>query len=181
MSDSAERLALRGVPKCERIVDVVKWLTKNKLSVEDAEEATREKYNRYRNVEMTMSAQKARMCGKIPEFDNNIGLIDMLIAKRDANEPFVTSFKISEDVYLKAVAKKPEGVTLWVGSDLMVEYGLEEAKQMLQTNRASVQIIADELILDMEYLKDQLTMTEVNLACIINYGVRKRRAIASRN
>uniref|UniRef100_A0A8R1HYZ0 Prefoldin subunit 3 n=2 Tax=Caenorhabditis japonica TaxID=281687 RepID=A0A8R1HYZ0_CAEJA len=181
MSDSttSEALSARGVPKCELIEDVDTWLTKEKMSVEEAEVVIREKYGKYKYVESSMAAQKQRMSEKIPEFDNSLSIIDTLIAKRAANESFETTFMLSDDVYSKAVVQKPETVSVWLGANVMVEYDLESAKKMLEKNRNSVQKVVDELSRELAYIKDQITTTEVNMSYIVNYGVAKRRAAAS--
>ncbi|CAI2298613.1 unnamed protein product [Caenorhabditis sp. 36 PRJEB53466] len=179
MTEESEKLSARGVPKCELIEDVAGWLAKEKMSPEEAEVVTREKYGKYKYVESSLTAQKARMGEKLPDFDNSLTIIGTLIAKRAANESFETTFLLSDDVYSKATVQKPETVSLWLGANVMVEYGLEEAKQMLEKNRSSVQKVVDELTRELDYLKDQITTTEVNLSHIINYAVAKRRAAAA--
>lgn len=90
--------------------DVESWLTKEKLSIEEAEVVLREKYGKYKYVESSMLAQKVRMSEKIPEFENSLSIIDTLIAKRAADESFETTFLLSDDVYTKATVQKPEKV-----------------------------------------------------------------------
>ncbi|CAL2028279.1 unnamed protein product [Caenorhabditis brenneri] len=172
----SESSSARGIPKSDLIEDVESWLTKEKLSIEEAEVVLREKYGKYKYVESNMHAQKQRMAEKIPEFENSLSIIDTLIAKRAANESFETTFLLSDDVYTKAVVPKPEKVSIWLGANVMVEYDLEDAKKMLDKNRGSVQKVVDELTNELAYIKDQITTTEVNISHIVNYGVNKRRA-----
>lgn len=57
----------------------------------------------------------------------------------------------------------------------MVEYTFDEALQLLTKNLESAEYNLRELNEDLEFLKDQITTTEVNIARIFNYDVKQRR------
>ena len=60
---------------------------------------------------------------------------------------------------------------LWLGANLMVEYTYDEAIKLLGKNLANAELKIKETEDDMDFLKDQITTTEVNLARIYNQGV----------
>ncbi|CAI5438013.1 unnamed protein product [Caenorhabditis angaria] len=166
----------RGIPKSDLIEDVGSWLKNKSLSIEEAEVVVREQYGKYKYVESSMTAQKSRMMEKIPEFKNSLSILDVLIAKKEKNESFETTFLLSDDVYSKAVVPKPDKVSIWLGANVMVEFELDNAKQLLEKNRASVQKVIDELTSELEFVKDQITTTEVNMSHLVNYRVAQNQA-----
>jgi hypothetical protein len=57
----------------------------------------------------------------------------------------------------------------------MVEYPLEEAKEVLANNLAVANKNLEQVIVDLKHLKSQITTTEVNVARVYNYDVKQRR------
>ncbi|VDL73080.1 unnamed protein product [Nippostrongylus brasiliensis] len=178
------------------VEDVEAWLAKEKLSPEEGVSVLEEKYKKYKYVEASMTSQKARMAEKLPDYKNSLAILDVLIEKKMAlnpfpvramnirmvricfqakEEPFETTYLVSEEVYTKATVKKPEKVSIWLGANIMVEYELDKAKELLEKNQGSVQKAVDELTSELAFVKDQITTTEVNIAHVHNYGVKKRQ------
>ncbi|WKX89215.1 hypothetical protein Q1695_008682 [Nippostrongylus brasiliensis] len=165
----------RGIPVMEVVEDVEAWLAKEKLSPEEGVSVLEEKYKKYKYVEASMTSQKARMAEKLPDYKNSLAILDVLIEKKAKEEPFETTYLVSEEVYTKATVKKPEKVSIWLGANIMVEYELDKAKELLEKNQGSVQKAVDELTSELAFVKDQITTTEVNIAHVHNYGVKKRQ------
>ena len=57
----------------------------------------------------------------------------------------------------------------------MVEYPLEEAKEVLSNNLNTANRNMEQVSNDLKFLKSQITTTEVNVARIYNYDVKQRR------
>lgn len=57
----------------------------------------------------------------------------------------------------------------------MLEYETGEALALLRKNYESAKANASQIKLDMDYLRDQITTVEVNMARIYNYDVTLRR------
>ena len=55
----------------------------------------------------------------------------------------------------------------------MLEYELDEAEKLLSNNLSSSESILKEVVSDMEFLRDQITTTEVNMARVHNWNVKK--------
>lgn len=49
-------------------------------------------------------------------------------------EEFETQFLLSDQVYAKAVIPPTNTVCLWLGANVMLEYSLDDAKELLQQN-----------------------------------------------
>lgn len=57
----------------------------------------------------------------------------------------------------------------------MVEYGIDEAKTLLTDKLSMAKKSVDSLKQDLEFLREQITTMEVNIARIYNYDVKRRR------
>lgn len=57
----------------------------------------------------------------------------------------------------------------------MLEYTIPEAEKLLNKNLAQAERALKQIELDMDFLKDQLTTTEVNMARVFNWNVRNRQ------
>ena len=92
---------------------------------------------------------------QIPEIEKSLKAVELLQRKRDAGEPVrvwlprrcshacalpqvnpaaaqaTFDFSLSEQAYAKATAKDIKTVNLWLGAQVMLEYGLDDAKALL--------------------------------------------------
>ncbi|CAB3408551.1 unnamed protein product [Caenorhabditis bovis] len=177
--ESSEKQSHRGVPTMELIEDVSTWLAKEKMSPEEAEVVLREKYSKYKYVESSMNAQKAKYVEKLPEFKNSLEIIKILLEKKEKEEPFETTFLLSDDVYTKATVPKPEKVSVWLGANVMVEFELEKAQALLEKNQNTVQTMINDLTHELAFIKDQITTTEVNMAHLVNFVVAQKKAASA--
>ena len=66
-------------------------------------------------------------------------------------------------------------VCLWLGANVMLEYPRAEAITLLKQQLADVKLALETVIDDMGFLRDQITMTEVNMARVFNWDVKERR------
>ncbi|CAN8018672.1 unnamed protein product [Ixodes persulcatus] len=87
-----------------------------------------------------------------------------------------TRFVLSDQVYSKAVIPPTERVCLWLGANVMLEYSLEGAEELLCRNLQTATRNLTELDSDVDFLRDQITTTEVNMARLHNWNVKKVQA-----
>ncbi len=57
----------------------------------------------------------------------------------------------------------------------MLEYDLDEAEKLLTKNKSSAETNIGQIGFDLDYLRDQMTITEVTMARIYNWDVKKRK------
>ena len=57
----------------------------------------------------------------------------------------------------------------------MLEYPLSEAEELLTKNQASALKNLGQIAFDLDYLRDQMTITEVTMARTYSWDVRKRQ------
>lgn len=139
-------------------------------------EDVRDMLQRYSHVEQELQQRKQRLQLKQPEIEKCLDAVNMLIDRNDSGEDMDLDFSLSDHVYARATVKHAGYVGLWLGAGVMVEYSLDEAKALLEEQLQSCMRQLDVLVDDCNYVKDQVTTTEVALARIYNYsvGVKKK-------
>merc|ERR1712232_506498 len=84
-------------------------------------------------------------------------------------------YQLSENIWSRAQVAPTNCVCLWLGANVMLEYTLDEAVELLRTNEANAKETIRNLDEDMAFLRDQLTTTEVNIVRTHNYNVKLRQ------
>lgn len=57
----------------------------------------------------------------------------------------------------------------------MLEYTLDEAEELLLGNQKTAQSALEKVDEDLDFLRDQITTTEVNMARLHNWAVKQRQ------
>jgi hypothetical protein len=83
---------------------------------------------------------------------------------------------LSEQVYSNAKVKpRSKSVCLWLGANVMLEYSLQEADELLTKNQSLAIEKLSQIDLDLEFLRTQITTTQVNMARVFNWDVHRRK------
>ena len=86
---------------------------------------------------------------------------------------------VSDNIWAKAKIPNDSGrVGLWLGANVMVEYTYQEALVLLNKNLKNAEDKLKEADDDIDFLKDNLTTTEVNMARVYNQGVANKQKAA---
>ena len=119
-----------------------------------------------------MSRGKESLRVKTPDIKKTLEMVRMLKEKHSAKESMQTNFLISDNVWAKATLPNDTGrVGLWLGANVMVEYSHDEALALLERNLKNAEIRLKSTQEDLNFLKDQITTTEVNIARCYNQTV----------
>mmetsp|Transcript_50271 Transcript_50271/g.144903 ORF Transcript_50271/g.144903 Transcript_50271/m.144903 type:complete len:313 (-) Transcript_50271:92-1030(-) len=165
----------RGIPEAIFIENIEEMCANRKPT--DVVARLQELYSKYQYMQSSIAAQRSGLKVKIPDIGNALDTVNHLIDKRDkAAEGETTEYRyqLAENLWSTASAPATNHVHLWLGADCMLEYTLEEAKELLTTNETNAKTMLKSLDEDMAFLRDQLTTTEVNIARCHNYGVKLR-------
>ncbi|KAG4929423.1 hypothetical protein JHK82_046486 [Glycine max] len=110
---------------------------------------------------------------KIPDIEKCLDVVATLQAKR--------GYWCSEEKYSQACVEETDSVCLWLGPNVMSEYSLEEAIDLLQNQdnaKASLEVLAT----DIQFLRDQVTLTpNVHRRKIIQAGAITAQKLANKN
>ena len=100
--------------------------------------ALQQMYSKYKFMETSLQKSRETFKRKIPDTCKDLAIVRHVIAKRDAGEVLRTHFNVADNVYAKAEVDCSVGkVCIWLGAHVMVEYGYEEALDLLEKNVAS--------------------------------------------
>lgn len=134
----------------------------------------RDTLQRYSHVEQELQQRKLRLSQKKPEITSCLDAVTLLLEKQNSEEDIELDFSLADQVYARAKVQKAGYVGLWLGAGIMVEYSLEEAKSLLEEQLSSCVRQLDTLVKDCDYVRDQVTTTEVTMARVYNHAVVAR-------
>uniref|UniRef100_A0A915MBA3 Prefoldin subunit 3 n=1 Tax=Meloidogyne javanica TaxID=6303 RepID=A0A915MBA3_MELJA len=156
--------------------NVENYLTEKKKTLDDVQEDERDHFRRYKLLETSALQQKAKIDESILDYQKSIDSLKMLAEQKakKANSVLVT-YKLDENLFSDAVIEEMDRVCIWLGANVMVEYKLEEAQTLLTNHLANIEQTNGETEEELDFLRDQITTTEVNLANLYNYGVLLRK------
>uniref|UniRef100_L7M6P2 Prefoldin subunit 3 n=1 Tax=Rhipicephalus pulchellus TaxID=72859 RepID=L7M6P2_RHIPC len=174
---ATKKLVHAGIPKAECLDDMEEFMAREENQTIDAAlKNLDEQHSKYKFMELNLLQKKQRLKSQIPEIKTSLELIKLLKSKRDSSEDMETRFVLSDQVYSKAVIPPTERVCLWLGANVMLEYSLEGAEELLCKNLQTATRNFTELNSDLDFLRDQITTTEVNMARLHNWNVKKVQA-----
>ncbi|XP_052208108.1 prefoldin subunit 3 [Diospyros lotus] len=174
-SSSATVTERRGIPAAAFVEDVESYLSQSALDVNSALAFLQERLQQYRLVEMKLLAQQRDLQAKIPDIEKCLDVIATLQAKKGTGEALIADFEVSEGIYSRACIEDSDSVCLWLGANVMLEYSCEEATALLQSNLENARASLEVLVADLQFLRDQVTITQVTIARIYNWDVHQRR------
>ncbi|KAK9071717.1 hypothetical protein SSX86_008146 [Deinandra increscens subsp. villosa] len=164
----------RGVPAASFVKDVQAYLNQLGLDVNSTLAFLQERLQQYKLVEMKLLAQQRDLQAKIPDIEKCLDVVATLQAK-DCDEALLTDFELSEGIYARAQIKNTDSVCLWLGANVMLEYSCEEATTLLQNNLENAKASFEVLVADLQFLRDQVNITQVTTARVYNWDVHQRR------
>merc|ERR1711974_417183 len=97
------------------------------------------------------------------------------MGKKDEGVEIETRYQLADHVYGRATIKSAQKVNLWLGAEVMLEYEVDEALDLIKGKLTSARESLATYNKDLAFLKDQITTTEVNLARVFNHDVQVRR------
>jgi prefoldin subunit 5 len=128
-----------------------------------------ELYQKYKFMETQLIRGRESLKVKTPDIKKTLEMVRLLKEKHAKEESMQTNFLISDNVWAKATIPNTTGkVGLWLGANVMIEYSYDEALGLLEKNLVNAEIRLRSTEEDLNFLKDQITTTEVNIARVYN-------------
>ena len=166
----------RGVPTMNFIESVDDWI--DKFTSEKLLSYINQYLNKYKFMEAQIVKSNEGLNVKIPDIEKCLETIEYL-EKKEKDKPVKVDYMVSNNLWAKAEITSPDSVFLWLGANVMCEYKMDEAKVLLNQNLQNAKNQIKKNNIDLEFIKDQMTVCDVNLARIYNETVR-RNAIAKK-
>merc|ERR1739842_256956 len=109
-------------------------------------------HQKYKFMENSLATRRKRLKAQVPDIKSSLAMIKKLREKKNSEETMETQFLLSDQV------------CLWLGANVMLEYTLEDAEELLTKNCESAEKNLAQIAFDLDYLRDQMTITEVTMA-----------------
>eukprot|EP01127_Copromyxa_protea_P004523 TRINITY_DN1437_c0_g1_i1.p1 TRINITY_DN1437_c0_g1~~TRINITY_DN1437_c0_g1_i1.p1 ORF type:complete len:184 (+),score=50.68 TRINITY_DN1437_c0_g1_i1:22-552(+) len=153
------------------IEDVAQYMSTQE-STEAVLEQLNNEYRKFKYLEGRLVDQRENLKEKIPDIERTLNAVKHLQKQAETQK---TNFELTNGLWIEAEIPKAEHVFLWLGANVMVEYSHEEAVTLLSNNLEQGIKSLEKAEDDLAYMKDQITVTEVNIARVYNWGVKQRR------
>ena len=162
----------RGVPTMNFIENVDDWI--DKFTSEKLLSYINQYLNKYKFMEAQIVKSNEGLNVKVPDIEKCLETIEYL-EKKEKEKPINVDYMVSNNLWAKAEVKIPDSVFLWLGANVMCEYKMDEAKTLLNQNLQNAKNQIKKNNNDLEFIKDQMTVCEVNLARIYNETARRNQ------
>ncbi|KIP06574.1 hypothetical protein PHLGIDRAFT_72529 [Phlebiopsis gigantea 11061_1 CR5-6] len=164
----------RGIPKAPFIADVAEYLGPNP-EVESALKEFQAALAKYRYMDQNLAQRRRGLEEKIPDIKKTLSMIEYLKERRVRHKPLTTTFELNDTLYAEAELEDTDTVYLWLGANVMLSYKIPEAIALLRSKLDSAESNLKNVIEDLEFLREQITVMEVNTARVYNWDVKRRR------
>ncbi|XP_051570446.1 prefoldin subunit 3-like [Myxocyprinus asiaticus] len=172
---AANRKKHLGIPEAIFVEDVDAFMKQPGNDTADAVlRKLDEQYQKYKYMELNLAQKKLRLKSQIPQIKQTLEILRHMQKKKDTTDPMETHFLLADNVYCRASVPPTDKVCLWLGANVMLEYDIDEAQALLEKNLATATRNLDSLEEDLDFLRDQFTTTEVNMARVYNWDVKRR-------
>ncbi|XVF62424.1 hypothetical protein PTKIN_Ptkin09bG0006500 [Pterospermum kingtungense] len=117
---------------------------------------------------MKLLAQQRDLQAKIPDIEKCLDVVATLQARKGIGEALIADFEVSEGIYSQTRFEDNDSVCVWLGSKC---HATSVLKKNLENAKASLEV----LLTDLQFLRDQVTITQVTIARLYNWDVHQRR------
>ncbi|XP_071818813.1 prefoldin subunit 3-like [Apostichopus japonicus] len=169
-----------GIPQAAFVEDVDEFMKQDcNESAEAVIKRLDEQHQKYKFMELNLMQKKRRLKTQVPDIKSTLDIVKHMISKQENGKPLDTQFLLSDQVYAKASIPPTSKVSLWLGANVMLEYELQDAEALLTKNLSAANSALKQVSFDLDFLRDQYTTVEVNMARVYNWDVKRRQALAS--
>jgi len=177
------KASFSGIPESQFIEDVESYMKGEESaeakikSLDEEHEMYKKVHQKYKFMENSLSARRRKLKAQVPDIKSSLSMITKLREKKETEETMETQFLLSEQVYARAKVPPTNKVCLWLGANVMLEYTLDDAEVLLKKNCEQAEQNLGQIAWDLDYLRDQMTITEVTMARLYNWDVKRRKEI----
>ncbi|KAF8624299.1 hypothetical protein AX15_005931 [Amanita polypyramis BW_CC] len=191
----AEEKNARGIPKAPFIANVEEYLGGPDAEIEGTLRAFQDALAKYRYMDSNLTQRRQSLEEKIPDIKKTLDMVEYLQERREGKgssyeddeeldnlegedntiKPIRTTFELNDTLYAEAELEDIDTVYLWLGANVMLSYKIPAAITLLKSKLEIAQTTLDNTVEDLEFLREQLTIMEVNTARVYNWDVKRRR------
>ncbi|KAI0078427.1 Prefoldin, subunit 3 [Panus rudis PR-1116 ss-1] len=196
--DTKEKNA-RGIPRAPFIANVEEFLGPDP-NVEQALKELQTALAKYRYMDSNLTIRRSSLEEKIPDIKKSLAMVEFLQERRESKSksntdddleddlgsesgqagPIRTTFELNDTLYAEAELEDTDTVHLWLGANVMLSYKIPAAISLLRSKLEGAESSLAAVIEDLEFLREQITVMEVNTARVYNWDVKRRRELRER-
>ncbi|XP_043194868.1 prefoldin subunit 3-like [Amphibalanus amphitrite] len=167
-----------GIPEAQFLEDVDSFMKEQgpEVTVEMILKRLEEQHQKYKFMELNLMSRRKRLKSQIPDIEGSLKIVKQMQEQKGKEGVISSHFLLSDQVYAKAESTPSETVCLWLGANVMLEYSLDDANKLLSDNLSNASKNLGQVEHDLDFLRDQFTTVEVNMARVYNWDVKKRQA-----
>lgn len=176
----------RGIPEAPFVENVEDYI-KNPEDFEMCFGKFQDHLSKYKYMQESKLASVKQLRQKIPDIENTLSMCELLKKKQERededngdDEPLEINYQLNETLFTKAAVNSRDPnlkVGLWLGADVMLEYPLDEAIDLLTKKLSDAKESLEISNQDVEFLRENITTMEVNCARLYNWDVNRRQAL----
>ncbi|KAJ3567260.1 hypothetical protein NP233_g6475 [Leucocoprinus birnbaumii] len=185
----------RGIPKAPFIENIESYLGGADAEVEGPLKRFQDALAKYRYMDGTLTQRRSSLEEKIPDIRKTLDMVEFLRDRREgksssedededddldddesgSQKALTTTFELNDTLYAEAELQDSDTVYLWLGANVMLSYKIPAAIALLQSKLTAAETSLTNTIEDLEFLREQITVMEVNTARVYNWDVKRRR------
>ncbi|KZT19578.1 Prefoldin subunit 3 [Neolentinus lepideus HHB14362 ss-1] len=189
----------RGIPKAPFVANVEEYVGGYEADVEPTLRKIQDALAKYRYMDANLQQRRQGLAEKIPDIKKTLAMVEFLRERRegkqkassegddddddlddedgdgDGKKPLTTTFELNDTLYAEAQLENTDTVYLWLGANVMLSYKLPAAVTLLKSKLDVAESSLQNTTEDLEFLREQITMMEVNTARVYNWDVKRRR------
>ncbi|BFZ56335.1 hypothetical protein PYCC9005_003380 [Savitreella phatthalungensis] len=205
MSDVKEEtdggdVATSGIPKAPFVGTVEEFVT-SLSEVDKVLTQFQELISKYRFMQGSLEKTGDGLADKIPDIAKTLETVRFLRRRHElasrgvddeeeededeegreaeveaAKKPLRVHYELADTLYAEAdVEAGLSTCCIWLGANVMLEYPLDEAEEMLADRLATAKASLQTTKARQEFVREQITTMEVNTARVYNWSVEQRR------
>jgi len=170
----------RGIPRAPFISNIEEHVGGPDVEAESTLKQFQEAIAKYRYMEVNLTQRRKGLLEKVPDIRKTLDMVVLLKEQQEDEEsskPFTTSFELNDTLFAEAEIKASDTVYLWLGANVMLSYTLQQAHELLTKKLESAERSLSNVTEDLEFLREQVTIMEVNTARVYNWDVKRRREL----
>ncbi|OBZ74793.1 putative ATP-dependent helicase IRC20 [Grifola frondosa] len=153
--------------------------------------------SKYRYMDHNLAQRRRGLEEKIPDIKKTLTMVEYLHERREGKgktaededdlvdddigdgdiggKRLKTTFELNDTLYAEAELEDTDTVYLWLGANVMLSYRLPAAVALLRSKLEAAKGSLSSVVEDLEFLREQITVMEVNTARVYNWDVKRRR------
>ncbi|XP_049848416.1 uncharacterized protein LOC126315221 [Schistocerca gregaria] len=178
MSEGIPADGFQGIQKAEFIENVDEYIKSQDEAYEIIFNRLHQKFTSYKSLELRYTSQHNALQAKIPGIEKALEVL-LYMKSNPAKKDIECDFELITGTYTTVSLNNTGTIFLWIGANLMVEYPINEALELLNSNKDNAEKAINSLKAGLKFLQEQIVIVQVSLARLHNWAVVNRQKLVA--